>query len=232
MLKPPAETSASPSQESAACKRKRTTAQIVVYDLLRIVVRIAAVLAFRMRLKGREHIPAAGPVLVCANHQSSLDPPLIGLAFERRLNYLARQGLFEIPVLRQMIRFLDAIPIDREGTGLAGLKETLRRLKQGELVLVFPEGTRSEDGEMAPLKPGVIAVARRCHAPLLPVGLDGAYDVLPRTSVLPRPAVVHLVIGEPITPEEVASLDDESLLAELERRIRACHAVARRGRRR
>ena len=120
-----------------------------------------AVVVFRIRCFGREHVPPSGGGLVMSNHQSNMDPVLVGLATNRRLNYLARETLFAFAPFRWLIKSLDAIAIDREGLGLAGLKETLRRLKRGELVLIFPEGTRTRDGEIAPLKSGFCAVARR-----------------------------------------------------------------------
>ncbi len=206
---------------------RRTLLQRVGYDVLRVAARLVAVWAFGLRVTGREHWPAAGGALVCANHQSSFDPPLVGLTCPRRMNYLARETLFRIPLLKQVIAFLDAIPIDREGGGLAGLKETLRRLKAGELVLIFPEGTRTHDGEVAPLKPGFIAVARRSRVPLVPVGLHGSFQAWPRTAKLPRLARIAIVIGEPISPELIAQSADEDLLAELEQRILTCHAQAR-----
>jgi 1-acyl-sn-glycerol-3-phosphate acyltransferase len=143
------------------------------------------------------------------------------------MNYLARDSLFRVPVLSQLIAFLDAIPIDREGGGLAGLKETLRRLKGEELVLIFPEGTRTRDGEVAPLKPGFIAVARRSRAPLVPVALDGAFQAWPRTAWLPRLTRLAVVIGPPIWTADVESLSDDELLAELEQRMLNCHSRAR-----
>jgi 1-acyl-sn-glycerol-3-phosphate acyltransferase len=206
---------------------QRTLAQRVGYDTLRVLARLLVVGLFRLRVAGREHWPATGGALVCSNHQSYFDPPLVGLTCSRRMNYLARDSLMRIPGLSQLIKFLDAIPIDREGGGLAGLKETLKRLKAGELVLIFPEGTRTHDGEVAPLKPGFIAVARRSRVPLVPVGLDGAYQSWPRTARLPRPARLAVVIGQPITPDEVDEMNDEDLLAELEQRILTCHAAAR-----
>lgn len=206
---------------------QRSLFQRLGYDTLRVLARLVSVLVFRLRVAGRENWPAVGGGLVCSNHQSHLDPPLIGLTCGRRMNYLARDGLFRVPGLAQLIHFLDAIPIDREGGGLAGLKETLRRLKAGELVLIFPEGTRTRDGEVAPLKPGFIAVARRSKVPLIPVALDGAFQAWPRTSRLPRPSRLAVVIGPPIPPEEVAEMTDEDLLAELEQRILTCHSQAR-----
>lgn len=210
-----------------ASPRPRTLFQRLGYDLLRVMARCVAVWLFGLRVQGRENWPESGGGLICANHQSHFDPPLVGLTCSRRMNYLARDTLFNVPGLKQLIAFLDAIPIDREGGGLAGLKETLRRLKAGELVLIFPEGTRTHDGEVAPLKPGFIAVARRSKVPLIPVGLDGAFQAWPRTSKLPRLSRLAVVVGEPISPEQIADFTDEDLLAELEQRMLTCHAQAR-----
>jgi 1-acyl-sn-glycerol-3-phosphate acyltransferase len=207
--------------------RKHTLTQRLGYDAFRVLARAVGVWLYGLRVSGRENWPATGGGLVCANHQSMFDPPLVGLTCSRRMNYLARDTLFRIPVLAPLIRFLDAIPIDREGVGLSGLKETLRRLKAGELVLIFPEGTRTHDGEVAPLKPGFISVARRSRVPLVPVGLDGAFQAWPRTSPFPRSGRIAVVIGEPIATAQIAELSDDDLLAELEQRILTSHSLAR-----
>ncbi len=198
------------------------------YNALHLACRLTAVFGFGVRVWGRKHAPPGGAALVCANHQSFFDPVLVGLALDARLNYLARQSLFQVPVLKQLITYLDAIPIDRDGFGLAGIKETLKRLKRNEQVLIFPEGTRSRDGEVAPLKPGFVTLARRAHAPLVPVAIDGAYQAWPRTEKFPSLSQIVVVIGEPIAAGDVARLDVATLVAELERRIRASHAQARR----
>ena len=207
---------------------KRSLGKRIGYNVLRVAARVAAVLLFRFRCEGRAHIPAAGGGLVCANHQSFFDPVLVGLVFDRRLNFLARKTLFDIGALRWLIVFLDAIPLDREGVSISALKESLKRLRRGELLLIFPEGTRSRDGEVAPLKPGFCALARRGKIPLIPAGVDGAHRAWPRTALLPRLTPVAVCIGEPITPEEFAALSDEQMIAELQSRILACHARARR----
>jgi 1-acyl-sn-glycerol-3-phosphate acyltransferase len=131
-----------------------------------------------------------------------------------------------VPVLRQLIESLDAIPIDRDGTGLGGLKETLRRLKRGEMVLIFPEGRRTSDGSVAPLKPGFCALARRANVPLVPLAIEGAFDAWPRSHKLPRPSRIRIEFAAPIWPAEIAQLDDLQLVAEIERRIRDCHRRA------
>ena len=209
---------------------QRSWVKRVGYAWLRAFCRLLGVVCFRLRAFGRENLPAEGGALFCANHQSFFDPVLVGLICNRRLNYLARSTLFRFAWFRWLIEFLDAIPIDREGVGLSGLKETLRRLKQGEIVLIFPEGTRSRDGEVSTLKPGFCAVARRARVPLVPFGIDGAYDAWPRNAKLPRRSRIHLCVGESISPDVAATMTDEDLVAEVERRIRACHAAARAGR--
>ncbi len=161
-----------------------------------------------------------------SNHQSNLDPVLVGLACHRRLNFLARRTLFDSAGLRWLIESLDAIPIDRDGSGLGGLKETLKRLKRGEMVLIFPEGTRTTDGKVARLKPGFCALARRAGVPLLPVAIDGAFAAWPRGRALPRRARIRIEFGPPLSAADINDLDDVQLVAEVERRIRACHSQA------
>lgn len=199
---------------------------------LKFAARLTAVTAFQFRCSGRELVPATGGGLVLSNHQSNLDPIIIGLACDRRLNYVARKTLFRFAPLRWLINSLDAIPIDRDGSGLGGLKETLKRLKRGEMVLLFPEGTRTPNGEVQAMKPGFCAIARRAAVPLVPVALDGAYESWPRQRKFPRRAVIHVCYGTPILPEEILGWTDEQLVAEVERRIRQCHAQARAGRQR
>lgn len=209
---------------------ERPLAKRLWYSFLHVVCRLAASLLFQVRVHGREHVPREGGALVLSNHQSHFDPVLIGLACDRRLNYLARQTLFRFAPFRWLIDSLDAIPIDREGLGLAGLKETLRRLKRGEMVLIFPEGTRTRDGDVGALKPGFSALAGRARVPLVPVAIEGAFEAWPRRHLLPWFAVIHIEFGPPLTTDEADRLDERELVAEIERRIRACHARARRGR--
>ena len=119
------------------------------------LIYLTGILAYGVRYSGRANIPKTGAVLVVSNHQSHLDPTLVGAGCDRRMNYLARETLFHFAPLRWLIRSLDAIPIDRDGLGLNGIKESLRRLKRGEMVLIFPEGTRTRDGDVAPFRPGL-----------------------------------------------------------------------------
>ena len=111
---------------------QRSLGKRIGYNVLRVAARVAAVVLFRFRCIGREQIPAGGGGLVCANHQSFFDPVLVGLVFNRRLNFVARKSLFEIAGLRWLIEYLDAIPIDREGVGGLWQRRSASCVQQGQ----------------------------------------------------------------------------------------------------
>jgi len=201
----------------------RSWVQRLSYALFRIFSRTVTVGWYELHAEGRHHLPSEGGGLILSTHQSVLDPVLVGLLCNRRLNYLARKTLFRSRLFAAIIRHLDAIEIDREGGGLGGLKETLHRLRRGELVLMFPEGTRTKNGQVQEIKPGFIAVARRSKVPLIPVAIVGAFDVLPKGKKLPRRRTIKMVVGESLKPEEIEKIDDQELLVRLQASIEACH---------
>jgi 1-acyl-sn-glycerol-3-phosphate acyltransferase len=173
---------------------------------------------FRYRFSGKSHVPLTGPVLLVANHQSNLDPVLIGIACPRQLKYLARVGLFFWP-FSWWIRALGATPIDRE-SAISGIKATLRLLKGGNAVVLFPEGSRTPDGLMYPLLPGFCVLARRSGATVVPVAIDGAFAALPRGAALPRPARITLAFAPKITRDDYAQLSDAQLTELVTQRLR------------
>ncbi len=203
-----------------------------LYLYLRSLCRLVGIGAFGVRCHGQEFLPTDGGAIVLANHQSNLDPMLIGMSTNRRMNYLAKDTLFSPAPFGWLLHALDTIPIDREGVGLAGLKETLKRLRRGELVLVFPEGTRTHDGSVGLLKPGFCALARRSGLPLVPVAVDGAYDAWPRSRLLPLPTRIHVQYGPPFSSAELAAMDDDQMVEAATRRIQDCQEQARRQRKR
>ncbi len=209
----------------------RSVAQAVAVWFVRIVARMAGVILVHIRCHGREYVPEIGGAILCSNHQSFLDPVLVGLACDRRLSYLARDTLFRNPWFGGLLRFFDTISIQRDRMGVAGFRETSLRLQQGAVVLVFPEGTRTTDGEIGTLHTGVCRLARRASVPLIPMAIEGAYQAWPRHAAWPRPTTIHVWFGPPIPVEEVERLTDQQLLQQLEIRMRAIHARAQRGRR-
>src|SRR5262245_36708030 len=162
------------------------------YDFGYVVTSVSLTLGFGLRAHGSRHVPLRGPALLVANHQSFLDPILVGLASRRRLYYLARKTLFRNPVFGWLIRAFNAVPIDQEGVGKEGLKAILGLLGAGRAVVVFPEGSRTRDGQMDELKPGVQLLLKRATTPVLPVGIAGAYEAWPISRQYPLPAPLFL----------------------------------------
>jgi 1-acyl-sn-glycerol-3-phosphate acyltransferase len=165
-------------------------------------------------------------VLIASSHQSNLDPVLVGLACSRQLKYLARHGLFFWP-FSWLIRSLGAVRLEKRAGGLGGIKATIKLLRENEAVLIFPEGSRTFDGELAPMMGGFCTLARRSGATIVPVAIEGAFAALPRGSAFPRPGRITVVIGPPITPQEVQRRSDEELLATTTSRIREALRRAR-----
>jgi 1-acyl-sn-glycerol-3-phosphate acyltransferase len=196
------------------------------YSFLRLIVRITAVLVFQVRHTGQKNIPSQGGVLVVSNHQSHLDPPLVGMACPRHMNYIARETLFEFTPFAWLIRSINAIPIDREGFGIAGIKESLRRLKRSEMVLIFPEGTRTPDGEIKKFRPGITSLAVRSRAAILPVAIVGAFECWPKSRTFPLPGKIRVHYGRPILPQEYEGLNEQDLVSLVENRVSQCFAEA------
>jgi 1-acyl-sn-glycerol-3-phosphate acyltransferase len=197
-------------------------------------------LSFSTRTAGMHHMPLEGPALVVANHQSYLDPPLVGMAARRELVYLARKTLFRNQFFAAFIRAYNAVPIDQEGIGKEGIRTILDQLERGRAVLVFPEGERTPHGGMLPLKPGIHLLIKRTQSWIVPVGIAGAYDVWPRWRPAPVPAPlcqpgargIAVVIGEPFPSSALAGLPRDKALEELAARIDAARLKAESLRRR
>ncbi len=199
-------------------------ARQVFYRGVRLIARVVGVAVFCLRTEGQQHLNFEGGGMLLSTHQSMLDPVLVGLVPNRRLNYLARKTLFKNRLFGFFIGLLDAIEIDRERGGLAGLREMLKRLQRGELVLMFPEGTRTSDGEIAPLKPGFIPVARRSQVPLLPIAIVGAYDCLPKGSKLPTRRPIAVVFGAPIPSSVYLPMSDAEIIQAVSAQLHKLHA--------
>ncbi len=198
---------------------RRSPAIDLAQGIVRWFFRLSLMTFWRVRVHGLEKFPDGGPLLLLVNHQSNLDPIVVGVVSPRPVNYLAKQSLFRFPPLGWFLRWNDCIPIQRESNAIGGIKETLKRLKRGEVVLIFPEGSRSPDGTPLPVKQGFCTVARRTKTPLLPVALDGAWQAYPRQAKVPMPGNVQVVVGDPITFEEYSLLDDKELSALVEAKI-------------
>ncbi|MCY3004924.1 MAG: lysophospholipid acyltransferase family protein [Planctomycetota bacterium] len=184
-------------------------ARRIVYRVLRLIARMLCVLWFRIRVDGRHHVPSQGGGMLLSTHQSGLDPILVGLACNRNLNFLARSTLFRNPAFSLLLKTLDSIEIDRERGGLSGLREMLSRLRSGKVVLLFPEGTRTQDGAIGVVKPGFFPIAKRSDVPLIPVAIVGAFECMPKGSKWIFPKPIAVVFGKPIPPEDYRNWSEE-----------------------
>ncbi len=150
---------------------------------------------FGLRVRGAEHVPASGPALIVSNHQSILDPPVIGGAARRQIYFLAKAELFRIPMFGSLIRALHARPVRREGSDPGALRTAAQLLGEGKALLVFPEGTRSLNGRLGEGKPGVGMLAVTSGAPVVPVYVSGTLEALPKGSAWPRRSQVSVSFG-------------------------------------
>lgn len=142
---------------------------------------------FGWRVYNPERVPLEGPVILASNHASFLDPPLIGAGVTRGINYLARENLFRFPVMGEILRRWQVVPVDREGGGAKGLKAILDRLLDGGAIILFPEGTRTSDGQLQPARSGIGLTVIKSTAPVVPVRVFGTFEAYNRHMRLPRP---------------------------------------------
>ncbi len=160
---------------------------LVIWTLVRHLVFVLFRLMYRLRYAGQTNIPSQGPVIYAANHQSNLDPPAIGcLVWDRPFIALARVGLFKFKPRAWMIRLPGAIPLRRGRGDAQAIRAAIDQLNAGGCVLMFPEGTRSPDGTVRPFKAGILVLVKRTKAPVVPLAVEGAYDIWPIGQRFPR----------------------------------------------
>ncbi len=148
---------------------------------------------FRVKIVGQRNIPKKGGCILASNHISYLDPPLVGLMAKREVYYLAKEGLFkEVDKLfTYLITAFNAVPLTREGADLKAIKTILGILKRGEVVVIFPEGTRSKTGKLLPAKPGIGFIARMAKVPIIPVLIKGASEKIKDILLRKRRIIIH-----------------------------------------
>jgi 1-acyl-sn-glycerol-3-phosphate acyltransferase len=182
-------------------------------------------LGHSFRFDGRRNVPKTGPALLVANHESYIDPLLVGVASPRHLAFLARANLFK-GIFGRFLRSVNTHPVDQEGFAREGLKTMIEMLHEGWPVLVFPEGERAMDGVMQAFRPGVHLIIKKTHAPIVPCGIAGAFEALPRSRHPPVPghsplflppgnSTIAVSIGKPLDGGRFAKMPREEALAEL-----------------
>ncbi|MBI5866207.1 MAG: 1-acyl-sn-glycerol-3-phosphate acyltransferase [Planctomycetes bacterium] len=188
------------------------------YRFCRFLAQAVVLLLFRPRMLRTERVPRAGGALLICNHQSFLDPALAGIGLPRAAHFMARDTLFR-GAFGRLIASLNAFPVKRSTGDVGAIKETLRRLKHGALITVFPEGTRTTDGRVQSFQSGVVLLARKAGVPLVPTLVLGAYECWPRSSPLPRPSRVLIAYGHPLTTEQITGMSDEACVELVRQRV-------------
>ena len=189
-----------------------------IIDLYRPAVHAACRAYFRLALRGTEHIPAEGPVIIAPNHQTYADPPLVTIPVRRPVYYMAWSRLFDIPVFSRLIRLLRAFPVDIESRDARATREAVRLLQGGEALMMFPEGERTTDGHVRRFKPGAFRLAVSLGVPVLPVTIDGGFRAWPPGRALPRPAPITITYHVPLSAD--AALEPRAAARDLATRTR------------
>jgi 1-acyl-sn-glycerol-3-phosphate acyltransferase len=195
---------------------------VTFYDVAKGAVSAVAHALFRYRVVGAEHVPRTGGLIVAANHISNFDPPLLGVGVPRPVSYMAKKELFAMPILKQLLPLVNAYPVDRQAGGTAALRASLRMLKEGRCVGIFPEGGRNVSGTNEE-KAGAAFLAAASGAPVVPAAIVGTRRLRPFGRVT-------VVFGPPLTVERNRKSDGgdlEKKAAEIMQRIRELEGSTR-----
>jgi 1-acyl-sn-glycerol-3-phosphate acyltransferase len=190
-----------------------------VLDVFRPAVRAVCRAYFRLELRGTEHIPRAGGVVIVPNHQTFADPPLVTIPVRRPVYYMAWSRLFDIPVFGAAIRLLRAFPVDIDSRDARATREAVRLLQAGEAVMIFPEGERTTDGRVRRFKPGAFRLAVSLGVRVLPVTIIGGHDAWPPGRAVPRPRPISITYHAPLIADP--GLDPRAAARDLALRTRA-----------
>lgn len=167
---------------------------MVLYRFAKALLTVLLKVFYRLEVKGAEYLPPKGPVICVANHASLIDPIVVGCSLKRPVNFLAKEELFRIPVLKWIIRTLGAIPVKRGAGDRGAIRAALEVLKNQKVLGLFPEGTRYRDNTIHPLQPGAALLALETGASILPVVIGGTYRM--RLFSFPK---IKVVIGPPFS---------------------------------
>jgi 1-acyl-sn-glycerol-3-phosphate acyltransferase len=204
-----------------AQSRQLSERRTLTYRLCAAVVAGLAKLLFRPTVVGAENIPLEGPVLIAPIHRSNVDFALTLFISKRKSFFMAKDSLFRVPLLGPLIAHLGAFPIHRgvADRGSMALSEAV--LRQGHALVLFPEGTRKEGRDVAPLHDGAMFVAARTGAKVVPVGIGGSDRAMPKGAKLPRPSKIRIVVGPPIDPPSADGRVSRSALSAKSEELRA-----------
>jgi 1-acyl-sn-glycerol-3-phosphate acyltransferase len=173
-----------------------------LYFSLRAVLRGIARLYWRVEVRGAEHVPAQGPVILCPVHRSFMDFLVAAQVTRRKLYYMAKDDLWHNERFGRFLDSVGAFPVDRTGADRQAMARSQAVLERGDVLVLFPEGTRRAGPVIEQLHEGAAFLAIRTGAPIVPIGIGGTAEAMPKGSKFVRPVKVHVVVGRPIAPPE------------------------------
>jgi len=194
--------------------------RFIWYKIVSISLFVLCKIFFRLRLFGRENIPKKGSFILAGNHQSYLDPIFCGVSLRRQMHYLARESLFSNWFFRALLSSVNALPLKQGEGDLTTIRQVIELLKQGKAACLFPEGTRTRDGRIESLKPGLGLLCRRGNASIIPTVIDGAFECWPRHKKMFSLGSVWVQCGRPITAGQAKEMGDEKLAEYLTKTLR------------
>lgn len=184
------------TEESPAAYKKRSFLTVSPFFSLCWLLSSTVLYSFcNLKVTGRKYLPRSGPFILASTHQSFLDPMMLGVAAQRPLVFMARRTLFRHPIFSALIRNLFATPVPRDTLSPDTLRRAVKVLTQGWPLVIFPEGTRTADGAMGPLRRGVSLLAARAGVPVIPARVTGAFQVWPRQKKFPFPGPITVAFG-------------------------------------
>ena len=172
------------------------------YAFWRNVIVGLARLVFGVQVRGRDRVPKSGTFVLAPSHRSMMDIPLAAIVTTRRIRFMGKASLFRIPVLGTLFTWLGGFPVARDGTDRKAVRDSVAMLESGEVLCVFPEGTRQNGAKIQPLQPGAAYLALRSGVPIVPIGIAGSEEILrDHSAPIPHFGRVVITVGEPIVPE-------------------------------
>ncbi|ADO37489.1 1-acyl-sn-glycerol-3-phosphate acyltransferase [Eubacterium callanderi] len=180
------------------------------YRFGRAIIKLLNLILYNIHVEGEENIPETGGVVLCPNHISNYDPLAVATHMKRQVHFLAKAELYKNFIVRKVLLAVGTIPVDRGKVSLETLKESLRVLKNGEILGIFPEGTRVKNGEHKKPMEGFVVFALKTKSPILPVHIEGEYKFRGKINIkFGKPIELNEYYGKKVKPEEMSKISEK-----------------------